>query len=70
LDSKQKKFPEAFYVKDNNRILVTKWGLKDDAYGIIAVDKMHQVIFSHDGKMTPSLSTEIIGEIKNKNYSR
>ena len=28
LESKQKKFPEAQYIKDNNRVLVKKWSLK------------------------------------------
>ena len=64
LESKQKKFPKAHYVKDNNRILVKKWTFTDNNYDIIAVDANHKVIFSHSDEMTPSLSKKLIGKIK------
>jgi predicted transcriptional regulator len=63
LKSKQKKFPEAQYVKDNNRVLVKNWTLKDDAYDVIVVDKRHEILFSHIGKITPLLSEKIIKKL-------
>jgi predicted transcriptional regulator len=62
LESKQKQFPEAKYVKDSDRVLVKKWILKDDDYYVIVIDKRHEVLFSHIGKITPFLSKEIITE--------
>jgi len=69
LESKQKKFPEAHYVKDNHRMLVKKWNFKDDAYDIVAVDKAHKVIFSYSGEMTPLFSKKIIRNVILHNYS-
>ena len=66
LESKQKKFPEAHYVKDNSRVLVKKWALKDDDYDVVAVDANHQVIFSYSGKITPEFSKELIKKIDDK----
>ena len=66
LDSKQKKFPEAQYVKDNERILVKKWDFTDDTYDIVAVDKAHKVIFSHTGKMRPALLTQMLQLLQRK----
>lgn len=64
LESKQKQFPDAQYVKDNNRVLVKKWTLKDDDYDVIVVDKKHEVLFSHTGKITPLLSEKIIRKLE------
>ena len=64
LESKQKKFPEAYYVKDNNKILVKKWAFEDDAYAIVAVDKEHKILFTHSGKMIASVSRNFIQEMK------
>ena len=72
LESKQKKFPEAHYVKDNSQILVKKWAFKDDGYDIVAVNEEHNVLFSHSGEMTFSVSIKFLGEIKDElhNYNR
>ncbi len=64
LDSKQKKFPEAHYVKDNSRVLVKKWAFKDNDYDIVAVDSSHKVIFSHSGKMSSVLSSKLVEDIR------
>ena len=69
LESKQKKFPEAHYVKDKSRVLVKKWALKDDDYDIVAVDADHKVFFSNSGKLTSAHSNKLIREIENKLYT-
>ncbi len=66
LESKQKKFPEAQYVKDNNGVLVKKWALKDDDYDVLVVDKKHKVLFSYIGEITPLLSKKIIRKFNDK----
>lgn len=66
LKSKQKEFPEAYYVKDNNRALVAQWGAKDDDYHIFIVNRQKNKLFSYAGKVTPSLSKELLREIKDE----
>ena len=72
LASKQKEFPEAHYVKDNNRVLVNNWGLKDNNYDLLMVDKQRNILFSYTGKVIPSLSKELIGKLNDElyNYNR
>jgi len=72
LASKQKEFPEAHYVKDNNRVLVKHWDLEDNNYDLLMVDKQRNILFSYTGKVVPSLSKELIGELNDElyNYNR
>jgi predicted transcriptional regulator len=51
LKSKQEEFPDTIYVKDKNKVLVTKWDVGDDTSNIIIFDKNGVVVFYKSGKM-------------------
>ena len=54
LKSKQKEFPKTIYVKDYNKVLVKKWGLRDDASDILIFSKNGTLLFYKAGKMSTS----------------
>ena len=54
LKGKQKEFPKTIYVKDYNKVLVKKWGLRDDASDILIFSKDGTLIFYKAGKMGTS----------------
>ncbi len=66
LKSKQKKFPNAIYVKDKKKVLVKKWGLKDDESDILVFDKDAKLIFKKEGKLSHKEIEEVIKLIKSK----
>ncbi len=66
LKSKQKKFPNATYVKDKNKVLVKKWGLKDDESDILIFDKDGKLIFIKEGRLSDSDIEDAIKLIKLK----
>jgi len=43
-------YPKRIYVFDNNSLLVKKWGLKNDEYNVLIIDKKMKSIYSHSGK--------------------
>jgi len=45
-------YPKRIYVFDNNSVLVKKWGLKNDAYNVLLIDRKMKPIYSHSGKWT------------------
>jgi predicted transcriptional regulator len=49
LKSKQEKFERTVYVKDMNKVLVSKWGLKDDAYVVMIFGKDGTLLSMKDG---------------------
>ncbi len=51
LKAKQKKFPNAIYVKDKKKVLVKKWALADDSSDILVFDKAGKLIFQYSGKL-------------------
>lgn len=65
LKNKQKKYRRTIYVKDNCRILATKWNLADHSSDILLFNARGEVIFSHDGKLSDSQIREVIGLIWN-----
>ncbi len=50
LEDKQKKFPSTVYVKDRAHVLKNKWGLADDSYHVVVLDKNSKVVWSKAGK--------------------
>jgi len=63
LKGKQKKYPNTVYVKDMNKILVTKWGLADESNDIVVFDPSGSVIFSFDGQLDTEAIEEMISLI-------
>ncbi len=43
-------YPKRIYVFDNHSKLAKKWGLKNDAYNVVLVDKDMKPIYNHVGK--------------------
>jgi len=64
LSSKQEKFPQVIYVKDKKKVLVNKWGIKDDAYVVLVFDKLGKVIFKEVGTLNTARINEMIATIK------
>ena len=60
LKSKQKKHKSTVYVKDLEKILVKKWGLKDDDSDVMLFGKDRKVLYSVDGKFTDTQVKEIV----------
>ena len=60
LKSKQEKHKSTVYVKDLEKILVKKWGLKDDDSDVMLFGKDGKVLYSVDGKFTDTQVKEIV----------
>lgn len=63
LKGKQKKYPNTVYVKDMDKLLVTKWGLADESNDIVVFDPAGKVIFSFDGQLDADAITDMISLI-------
>ncbi len=48
--SKLKDYPKRIYVFDKKSVLSKKWGLKNDAYNVVVIDKSMKPVYSHSGK--------------------
>ena len=66
LEEKQKKYPNAIYVKDYDKILVKEWGLADDNNDVLAFDQNGKLIFMKAGKLTPEDIQKLVGLIREK----
>ena len=64
LKAKQKKFPNALYVKDKKKVLVEKWALADDASNIVVFGKDGKTIYLKNGKLDQSEISKVIQLIK------
>ena len=60
LSAKQKEFPDTVYVKDKKKVLVKKWGLKDDASDILLFDKNGKLIYKKFGKLNQKEIDQVI----------
>ncbi len=60
LQSKQENHKSTVYVKDLEKILVKKWGLKDDDSDVMLFGKDGKVLYSVDGKFTDTQVKEIV----------
>ena len=52
LKDKQKRYPEAIYVRDNKKVVVNAWKIADDSSNVLAFDKQGKLFFRKDGKLT------------------
>ena len=64
LKSKQKKFPQAIYVKDKHKVLVKMWDLEDDSSDILVFDKSGKVLYSRAGKLDKAEIEKVLTLIK------
>jgi predicted transcriptional regulator len=64
LSSKQKRYPHTIYAKDFSRQLVTAWGLPDNAYNFIILNRKGEVAYVKTGQPTPDELNAIISKIR------
>jgi len=57
-------YPKRIYVFDNDAVLVKKWGLKNDAYNTLVIDKQMKPIYSHTGTWKKSEMQKIYSVIR------
>ena len=60
LQAKQKEFPDTVYVKDKNKVLVKKWGLKDDSFDILIFGKKGKLLYQKSGKLNQKEIEKVI----------
>lgn len=66
LQSKQKKYPRTTFVMDKNKVFVKEWGLADDNYNVLVLDKYGKVLFYKVGKLSPDDENKIISIIEDE----
>jgi len=54
MKSKLTDYPKRIYVLDNDSVLVKEWGLKNDEYNTLVINKQAEVIYSHSGEWKKS----------------
>ena len=59
LKQKQKRYPDTIYVKDNRKVFIEKWGLKDDDMNVLIFDR-GRLLFQKSGKMSESERKEAL----------
>jgi len=64
LKAKQKKYPNAIYVRDKKKVLVKKWALEDDSSDILVFDKEGRLIFQHAGKLSDDQIEKVLSLIE------
>ncbi len=64
LKAKQKKYPNALYVRDKKKVLVKKWALEDDNSDILVFDKSGKLIFQYAGKLDQDHINKVISLIE------
>ena len=64
LASKQEKYPDVIYVKDMKKVLVNKWGLKDDAYVVLIFNKAGELIHQDSGVLDKARTAAVVKKIK------
>jgi hypothetical protein len=50
MKSKLTDYPKRIYVLDKDSVLVKKWGLTNDEYNTLVINKQAKVIYSHSGE--------------------
>jgi predicted transcriptional regulator len=66
LKSKQKKFPNAVYVKDKKKVLVKEWGLADDESDVMVFNAEGKLIYLKEGKLSKEEIKRVINLIKSE----
>lgn len=52
LKGKQKDYPDSIYVMDQDKVLVQKWGLKDDSYHVLTFGQDGALLYSKSGALS------------------
>ena len=50
MGSKLEKYPKRIYVFDNSSKLAKEWGLRDNEYNVVLIDKELKPIYIHSAK--------------------
>ena len=66
LETKQENYPHTIYVKDNEKVFVDKWNLKDDDYNVLLFDKDGKLLFNKAGKLSNEDTKNIIEMIEKR----
>lgn len=70
LKSKQKKYPNTTYLKDNDKKAVKEWDMADDENNVVVFNAKGEVLFSKFGKLDAEEIKELIAivekELQNK----
>ena len=61
---KQVEFPDSMYVWDQDGDTLEKWGLKEESYSVIVIDKNNKVLKFKDGKLSDAEIKDFIQAIK------
>ena len=64
LKKKQAEFTHTTFVKDQSKLLVRAWGLKDDSYHVVVFDRRGNVAWSKGGKLSSADITDLITTIR------
>ena len=64
LKKKQKEFPRTRYVKDKKKVLVRRWGLRDDAFDVLLFDRDGTLLYSKSGRLSDREIAQLIALIK------
>jgi predicted transcriptional regulator len=64
LKASQKEFPNTKYVRDNQKVLVTEWGLKDNSNVVILFGADGKVLFRYDGELPKEKVSDLLGLMK------
>ncbi|MCF8239658.1 MAG: YtfJ family protein [Saprospiraceae bacterium] len=51
LKGKQKDYPDTIYIMDRDKVLVKKWGLKDDSYHVLTFAKDGKLLYTKSGPL-------------------
>ncbi len=60
LDEKQKAYPRTLYIKDLRKRLVALWGLDDDSYDVLLLDRGGRVLAYHHGPLNAEARKALI----------
>ena len=60
LKEKQKRFPNAIYIKDKKKVLVKEWSLADNSSNVLILNKKGELIYLHSGKLTEEEITQVL----------
>ena len=64
MKDKLKKYPKRVYVFDNDSILAKRWGLKNDEYNVVLINKNIEPIYVHSGKWTKAEMEKFFNLVK------
>ena len=66
LETKQENYPHTIYVKDNEKVFVDKWNLKDDDYNVLLFAADGKLLFNKAGKLSDEDTKNIIEMIESR----